>query len=120
MDRRLAFLLLIGAILGLLGQESAFAQMTLKPVQSETTQMDPDCAKAMGITVQPSSDDQPCQGMTPECIAKMGCTVPLALLPGKVVDDVQALTLFQPVVSPVAALFGRTVPPEPEPPAHIG
>jgi hypothetical protein len=61
-DRRLAFLLLIGAILGLLGQESAFAQMTLKPVQSETTQMDPDCAKAMGLPFSHHRMTNPAKG----------------------------------------------------------
>lgn len=120
MNRLLAFLLLFGAILGLLGQETAFAQMTLKPVTSEVSQMDPDCAKSMGIAEQPSSGSQPCQGMTPECIAKMGCIAPFALLPTTLVEASVPLIPASPALIPVPSLYGLIVAPDPEPPGrHI-
>jgi hypothetical protein len=48
--RVLVLALLFAALLGLVGQEAAFAQMNFKAAQDQQEQMDPDCAKAMGIT----------------------------------------------------------------------
>lgn len=118
--RLFALLVSIAAILGLIGQEAAFAQIEFKPAQAETVQMDPDCAKAMGIKIQRTSGDQPCHGMTPECIAKMGCAIPLAVLPASLVADRDPASLQHLVRIKETALTGRSITPEPEPPALLG
>jgi len=123
MSRWLSIVLLFGALLGLVGQEAAIAGTSSMQTSNETRTsavMSEDCAESMGLTQQKSQPDQPCQGMTPDCIAKMGCAVPLALIPRlafSVVTQFQAIT---PTHMPVAPLVGRDTGPEPEPPAHLG
>ncbi|WP_246027489.1 hypothetical protein [Novosphingobium umbonatum] len=119
MLRVLVLALLFAALLGLVGQEAAFAQMNFKAAQDQQEQMDPDCAKAMGITLQTSADSQPCHGLTPECIAKMGCAIPLAVLPPLAVEPVRyaGVGLLHP--APAIPLADRSFGPEPEPPTHL-
>lgn len=116
--------LLIGALLGLLVQEAAFAHvMPVEKAEQTATvaQMNADCAEMMGLAKpQPQPEKQPCQGMTPECIAKMGCAVPLALIPPLAFDLVPQFRAAAPLQTPVAPLVGRDTGPEPEPPARLG
>jgi hypothetical protein len=35
----------------------------------------------MGLAKQKPQPEKPCQGMTPDCIAKMGCAGAVALIP---------------------------------------
>lgn len=123
MKRWLSLLLVLSALLGLLGQEAAFAQVMSVP-QSEqaapTAQMSPECAEMMGLAKQKPQSDQPCQGMTPDCIAKMGCAVPLALLPPIAPDAIPQFRTALPWLVPAAPLIGRSFGPEPEPPARLG
>jgi hypothetical protein len=75
--RRISLLLLIGALLGLLAQEAAFASAPAMPMQDTAIAaptMSAECAEMMGI--DKSQDKEPCQGLTLDCIAKMGCAVP--------------------------------------------
>ena len=123
MKRWLSLLMLAGALLGLLGQEAAFARMT--PVEKAAQvaaagQMPPDCAQMMGLAKRKPQSDQPCQGMTPDCVAKMGCAVPLALLPPLVSASTPAFRTMLPGAIPASPLVGRNFGPEPEPPAHLG
>lgn len=123
MKRWLSLLLLLGALLGLTGQEAAFAHV-MPAVQAQQVavpaQMSPECAEMMGLANQKQKSDQPCQGMTPECIAKMGCAVPLALLPPLASDAAPQFRAATPLQMPVAPLVGRDTGPEPEPPARLG
>ena len=114
----------MGALLGLLGQEAAFAHVmpVEKAEQTATvTQMNADCAEMMGLAKpQPQPEKQPCQGMTPDCIAKMGCALPLAVAtPATVLaaSDHSAAPADQ---LPVSRLRGRTFGPEPDPPLFLG
>jgi hypothetical protein len=121
--RWLSLLLLLGALLGLLGQEAAFAHVMPvdKAEQTATAaQMSADCAEMMGLAKQTPQPEEPCQGMTPDCIAKMGCAVPLALIPPLTFDAVPQFRAAAPPQTPVAALVGRDTGPEPEPPARLG
>ncbi len=124
MKRWLFFALLMGALLGLLGQEAAFAHvMPVEKAEQTATavQMNADCAEMMGLAKpQPQPEKQPCQGMTPDCIAKMGCAVPLALIPPLAFDLLQQFRAASPLQTPVAPLVGRDTGPEPEPPARLG
>lgn len=122
MKRWFSLALLMGALLGLLGQEAAFAHVmpVEKAEQTATTaQMNADCAEMMGLA-KPQPEKQPCQGMTPDCVAKMGCAVPLALIPPLAVDLVPQFRAAVPLQVPVAPLVGRDTSPEPEPPTRLG
>lgn len=123
MKRWLTLLLLAGALLGLLGQEAAFAQVmpTQMSVHTATgAPMSAECAEMMGLAKHASQPEKPCQGMTPDCMAKMGCAVPLALIPPVSIDTAPQFRVAIPTQLPVAALVGRDTGPEPEPPTRLG
>lgn len=115
--------MLLGALLGLLGQEAVFAHV-MRVDQSvqlvAAAQMSPECAEMMGLAKQKPQSGKPCEGMTPDCIAKMGCAVPLALVPPSTSSAARESRAEIPRLAPVAALIGRSVGPEPEPPARLG
>ena len=124
MKRWLSLALLCGALLGLMGQEAAFARVMpvakLEQVAA-AAQMSPECAEMMGLAKpQPQPEKHPCQGMTPDCIAKMGCAVPLALVPPLVSGAAQQFRAMIPDIAPASPLVGRNFGPEPEPPARLG
>lgn len=127
MKRWFSLALLMGALLGLIGQESAFARVvpaaqaaqTSAVVQTDSGQMSADCAEMMKLAQQPQQDT-PCQGMTPDCVAKMGCSVPVALIPPLLGAAPTKFRLLAPRQMPVARLIGREVSPEPHPPAFLG
>ena len=123
MKRCLSVLMLIGAILGLLGQAAAFAHIV--PVESAeqtvtAAQMSAECAEMMGLAKQKPKAEKPCQGMTPDCIAKMGCAVAVALLPDAPIDLAISAATGGLAQIPVERLVGRSLTPEPEPPAFLG
>lgn len=121
--RWLSILMLAGALLGLLGQEAAFAHVMPVKIADQAaaaSPMSPECAEMMGLAKQKPKSDQPCQGMTPDCIAKLGCSVPLALIPPLAFDVVSQLSAVAPPQMTVAPLVGRDTGPEPEPPAILG
>ena len=123
MKRWLSLALLLGALLGLIGQEAAFAHVITAQKAEQTAaaaQMSPDCAQMMGLTTHKLKSDQPCQGMTPECVAKMGCAVSVALLPPLASDAAPQFRAMIPGIAPASPLVGRNFGPEPEPPARLG
>jgi hypothetical protein len=123
--RLLALTLLAAALFGLIGQGAAFAmagsiRATGQPSEA-TASMSADCAEMMGLAKeQPPQPDKPCKGMTPECVAKMGCAVPVALTPPLTLDPLPQDRAAVPLQSPIAALVGRETGPDPHPPAHLG
>lgn len=123
MKRWFPLLLLMGVLLGLIGQGGAFAHVMPVEKAAQTTAaapMSPDCAKMMGLTKQTPQPAKPCEGMTPDCMAKMGCAVPLALLPPLASDAALEFRAMPPSLVPESPLVGRNFGPEPEPPAHLG
>ncbi|MEO6717227.1 MAG: hypothetical protein ABIM50_08275 [Novosphingobium sp.] len=123
MKRWLSLLMLAGALLGLLGQEAAFGQaMPVAKVEQAvaSAQMSPECAEMMGLAKPAQQPEKPCQGMTPDCIAKMGCAVSVALLPPLAFGIAPQSRAVLPILLPVAPLVGRETGPEPEPPARLG
>ncbi len=120
MKRWLTFLLLVGAVLGLLAQEAAFAYAPALP-SAETASaaaMSDECAEMMGI--EKSQKSAPCQGLTLDCIAKMGCAVPPAVVSSAVPLAIAAHMpgLLDPL--PIWRLAGRMIGPEPDPPLLLG
>ncbi len=128
MKRWFSLLLLMGALLGLMGQETAFARVmpmekaeqTVAAAQASAGQMSADCAEMMGLAKQTTQPDKPCQGMTPDCVAKMGCAVAVALVPPLSSTIPSVYRPSTPRQMPVAALVGRETSPEPHPPARLG
>lgn len=121
--RWFSLLLLMGALLGLVGQEAAIARvMSAQKAEQTATflQMSPECAEIMGLAKQAPQPEKPCQGVTPDCIAKMGCAVPVALIPPLAFDAMPQFRGSTPPQMPVARLVGRDTGPEPEPPARLG
>ena len=123
MNRWFPLLILAGALLGLFGQEAAFAQPTpvnLTEYAAAAGQITPECAKMMELAKQGQQPSNPCPEMTPDCVAKMGCSVALTLLIPLTVDASADVHPTVPPQMPVAALIGRDFGPEPEPPALLG
>jgi len=121
MKRRFSLLLLLGALLGLLAQEVAFASAPAMPMQGTeiaAPAMSDECAEMMGI--DKSQGKEPCQGLTLDCIAKMGCALPSAVisLAMPLAAEFHLPGLLDPL--PVRRLNGRTIGPEPDPPLFLG
>lgn len=114
-------MLLVGALLGLFAQEAAFAAGPLTPVVqtvSINASMDADCMEAMGSSQNPT--DEPCKGLTLDCIAKMGCAVPLAPAPSGYATMSPPLAILDLSAAPVKPMIGRSTEPEPHPPSRLG
>lgn len=128
MNRWFSLALLFAALLGLMGQEAAFARampsaqagQVAAVAQTDLDQMSPECAEMMRLAPQPPQPGAPCQGMTPDCVAKMGCAVPVALIPPLLGAAPTQFRLLAPQQMPVVRLIGREISPEPHPPAALG
>lgn len=115
MKRVLAFLLLFGAMVGLFDQEMAFASGVGTTKASSHSEMMPGCTMPMAE----QKHDKPCKGLTLECIAAMGCTIPLAHADEPAVIESVALARIAPVATATKRLTGLRVLPEPEPPTVL-
>lgn len=122
--RALPLLLLLGALLGLLGQEAAFASappvvsVSMGMTGTADSGMSEDCMKMMTQQQQPAQ--KPCKGMTLACIAAMGCVIPMAVrndAPTLAVRTADPTLAFW---STTTVLRGGDVAPEPEPPTLLG
>jgi hypothetical protein len=118
--RALQLLLLLGAMLGLFGQQAAYAvsaHAVMAPVT--VSQMSSDCMEMMQKE-QPQPAQKPCKGLTLDCIAAMGCIVPIVLK-----EPVMPATAAQLVSAPAfwastLVLMGTDLPPEQHPPTLLG
>jgi hypothetical protein len=115
MKRAFALLLLFGAMLGLFGQEMAFASSLQHAKASSHSVMMPGCTMPMAQR----SDSKPCKGLTLECIAAMGCTIPLAQADEVSVVAPVVMVRIAPVEVATKRLTGLHVLPEPEPPHRL-
>ena len=120
MKRILHALLLIGALIGLFGQQAAYAagaHMVTAPVTA--SQMSEDCMEMMQEQ-QPDPAKQPCKGLTLDCIAAMGCVAPIMLgdpaAPTAPPHAHAALAFW----SAIPVLAGSELPPEQHPPTNLG
>lgn len=118
----LGLLLAFGALIGLFGQQAAYARrVTAVTVVSAPAEDGSDCMAMMtGMKGEPKPAPGPCKGMTLDCIAAMGCVVPLTL------GDENRLQARAPAISPrpfwpvARVLDGGDVAPEPHPPSILG
>ena len=115
MKRPIALLLLLGAMIGLFGQEMAFASSVRITKTSTHRAMMPGCTMPMAEQKQ----DKPCKGLTLECIAAMGCSIPLAHADEPAVIEPVSIVRIAPVATATKRLTGLRVLPEPEPPHSL-
>jgi hypothetical protein len=111
-------MLLLGALIGLFGVEAAYAVRPPTAAPAVMATMDADCMEIMQTQSQPAQ--APCKGITFDCIAAMGCILPMLTH-----DERIALAAPRPgpaqVFWPTASvLIGTDVRPEQHPPAHLG
>jgi hypothetical protein len=103
-------------MIGLFGQEAAFAAGAAWHARAEIAAAMPDsCADMM----QKQPAKAPCKGMTLDCIAAMGCVVPLLAVEA---PRIEASPLAPaPIIASAIfhRLVGRSPPPEPEPPTPL-
>ena len=117
LKRRLSLMLLVGALFGLFGQGVAYATA---PASATTMEATPAMSAGMDCPEMATAHKQvpkpPCKGMTLDCIAQMGCVVPMTFEePRSMTEHVDASQLA--ATWPITpALAGLDVAPEPEPP----
>ena len=81
--------------------------------------MDADCM-AMMAKQQPAPEKKPCKGLTLDCIATMGCVVPL--IAADLADGISKPRIYgAPGFWPThAVLAGKSFAPDPDPPTNLG
>lgn len=121
MKRFLPLTLLLGALFGLLGQQAALAtgpawQSVVSSASNDRAPMNAADCEAM---MDDSPEELPCTGLTLDCIAAMGCVVPMTLVSdASVYSGIPAYRTLPPEAI-FRILAGRDVPPEPEPPTLL-
>jgi hypothetical protein len=109
-------MLLLGAMLGLFGQQAAYA-VGAHPVT--VSQMSSDCMEMMQKE-QPQPAHKPCKGLTLDCIAAMGCIVPIVLKDPAVPAAARQLVSAPTFWASTSVLIGTDLPPEQHPPTILG
>lgn len=124
LKRVLPLLLLLGAWIGLLGQQVAFAQSAdlARPItvtQQVAAMSDMDCAGMAMASHNDGKSSVPCKKMTLDCIAQMSCSAPVVL--NEDFGPADVIPLASPYYGPMPAtsLAGRSDGPEPHPPSLI-
>lgn len=118
MMRLFRHLLLVAALIGLLGQAAAYAAGPRWPAASMPTASA--MADCMQMMEKQKPAEKPCKGITLDCMAAMGCTLPVLLKDGPEPSTIvpsKSLGAFWP---PVTALAGEDLAPEPDPPSVLG
>lgn len=115
-----ALLLLVGALFGLFGAQMAAARSVPTAMSEQKAMaMDADCM-AMMAKQQPAPEKKPCKGLTLDCIAAMGCVVPLVaadLATGIATPRIYGSPGFWPTNT---VLTGKSFAPDPDPPTNLG
>ena len=112
--RLLQLALLLGAVVGLLGQSAALAR--LPTPTTDTHAMSDDCMQQMA---QPkvAKPEKPCHGLTLDCISAMGCIVNVTLAEAIVLPLALSSIVLAPTDPRSPHLSGRAVAPNLEPPS---
>jgi hypothetical protein len=105
-------------LVGLFGQAAAYAAGPQVMIASmAASQMDADCMAMMQKEQAP--EQQPCQGLTLDCIAAMGCVVPIVLKEPAGPMAAPQFVRTQAFWTAPAILIGSDVAPEPDPPTLL-
>lgn len=124
LKRVLPFLLLLGALTGLFGQEVAFARgpdlaSPAAAAQQIAGMSGMDCAGMMMESPSHHDGSKPCKGMTPDCMAQMGCVAPVLLNEGNTPATIKPLASKAFYWSSTSRLIGRSYAPELDPPSLL-
>ena len=81
--------------------------------------MDANCM-AMMAKQRPAPENKPCKGLTLDCIAAMGCAVPLAA--ADLPTGIEASRIYDELAfwPTHIVLTGKSLAPDPEPPTILG
>ena len=115
MNPLLGLLLALGALIGLFGQEAAYAR-SVSCVVAASRPAERDCMGQM--KARPAS--KPCPGNALDCIAAMGCTIPLSLTEEHRLQVRRRELPLAPVWPRARPLVGVEVAPERHPPLSLG
>lgn len=118
MKRHLRLMLLLGALLGLFGQGIAIAHVP-SPAVTQTKPMSSDDCMQMMAQAEHQKPGTPCKGMTLDCIAAMGCAVPVVLAEPSALPATLPVLVPAPPIAASRPLPARVIAPEPEPPTLI-
>lgn len=117
MKGHLSLLLLLGALLGLFGQQAAYAGGPALAPKMEASHAMPSGMDCAGMEGMPKAvHEQPCKGLTLACIAQMGCMIPMTIqdrLPLTAPRVPLPAVAYRVVDAPLA---GRDLMPELQPP----
>lgn len=116
MSRLLRLFFVFGAVIGLLGQAAAFAAGSVFVAETSAVSQAPMSADCAEIMKQQAPDEPPCKGLTLDCIAKMGCSVPIALMLPAAQPIQLELPTTRAVPIPVAVMASLTLLPDKQPP----
>jgi hypothetical protein len=115
----LQLLLILGAVLGLFGQQAAYAASSRALEEpAAASHMNADCMEMM--QKQPEPDQKPCKGLTFDCIAAMGCVIPIVLKEPAESMAPRHLISAPPFWPATSVLAGNEPPPEQHPPSILG
>lgn len=106
-------------MIGLFGAQAAYARGPVAVKVATAMAMDANCM-AMMVKQKPAPENKPCKGLTLDCIAAMGCVVPLAtadLAVGIATPRIYDALAFWPTH---VVLVGKSLAPDPEPPTILG
>ena len=81
--------------------------------------MSDDCMEMMAREAPQKRQQTPCKGLTLDCIAAMGCSVPMILGEPFAIDPSSGLSTALLWGVPAVPLSGRSIPPDPDPPSLI-
>ncbi len=113
MVRLFRLVLLIAAFAGLMAQPVAFAAVPITP--TALTQASPmtDCDEMAAMS---DNDSAPCEKMTSDCAALMGCAVPPFVASDRTIAAMSGNYAISAIWPAIRALVGRTLIPDPHPP----
>ncbi|MES2338405.1 MAG: hypothetical protein V4537_09940 [Pseudomonadota bacterium] len=116
-----AFLLLVGALIGLFGVQAAYAvgpaASSMVMAAAGASSSETACADMVGQ--QKNSVPMPCKGLTLDCIAQMGCVVPMTIANAALASDHEPLPGEPDFWPAVSILAGGDISPEPHPPSIL-
>jgi hypothetical protein len=116
--RVLQLALILGALLGLFGQGLALAHVASPPAAHPMQMSSDDCMQMMA-QAEHEKKQAPCKGLTLDCIAAMGCTVPLTLAEPLILPAALPVAALAPPMAASQPLTARVIAPELEPPSLI-
>lgn len=118
MKRLLRLVLIFSALSGFFGQAMAFAQVPHRQAAEQQVARADDCMEAM-TAAKPEKQGGPCKDITLDCIAAMGCVVPMILGEPTPLESAACISDLPLWVDFPLLRSGRSFAPDPDPPSLI-